>query len=68
MGRGVRDTAGRRCISSIREVTDADGAQIVSNEIYAPGPGRRAVPAVPVRAATLEELTATGWQPPGQVA
>jgi pilus assembly protein CpaF len=60
------DTRGHRCISSIREVTDADGRQIVSNEVYAPGPDRRAVPAVPVRAATLEELAATGWQPPGQ--
>jgi Flp pilus assembly CpaF family ATPase len=60
------DTSGCRCIASIREVTDADGRQIVSNEVYAPGPDRRAVPAVPVRAATLEELAATGWQPPGQ--
>ncbi len=60
------DTSGRRCISSIREVTDADGRQIVSNEVYAPGPGRRAVPSVPVRAATLEELAVTGYQPPGQ--
>ncbi len=57
------DTSGRRCIASIREVTDADGRQVVSNEIYAPGPDRRAVPSVPVRAATMEELAATGYQP-----
>jgi pilus assembly protein CpaF len=57
------DTAGQRCISSIREVTDADGRQVVSNEIYAPGPDRRAVPSVPVRAATMEELAAAGYQP-----
>jgi len=56
------DTAGRRCVSSIREVTDADGRQVVSNEIWAPGPDRRAIPAVPVRAATLEELAAAGYQ------
>ena len=43
------DRHGRRCISSIREVTDADGRQVVSNEVYAPGPDRRAVPSVPVR-------------------
>ena len=59
------DTTGRRCISSIREVTDADGRQVVSNEIYAPGPDRRAIPSVPVRAATLEELAAAGYQPDG---
>jgi pilus assembly protein CpaF len=59
------DTAGRRCISSIREVTDADGRQVVSNEIYAPGPDRRAIPSVPVRAATMEELAAAGYQPEG---
>jgi len=57
------DTVGQRCISSIREVTDADGRQVVSNEIYAPGPDRRAVPSVPVRAATMEELAAAGYQP-----
>jgi Flp pilus assembly CpaF family ATPase len=62
------DDQGRRCIASIREVTGADGPQIVSNEIYAPGPGRRAVPAVPVRAATLDELAAAGYQPARQVA
>ena len=60
------DTAGRRCVSSVREVTDADGRQVVSNEVYAPGPDRRAVASVPVRAATMEELAAAGYQPPGQ--
>jgi pilus assembly protein CpaF len=59
------DSAGRRCISSIREVVDADGRQVVSNEVYAPGPDRRAVPAVPVRAATLDELAAAGYRPAG---
>jgi pilus assembly protein CpaF len=56
---------GQRCITSIREVTDADGRQVISNEVYAPGTDRRAVPSVPVRAATLEELEATGYQPTG---
>ncbi len=53
----------QRMISSIREVTGADGPQIISNEIYAPGPGGRAVPAVPLRAATLDDLAAAGYQP-----
>jgi Flp pilus assembly CpaF family ATPase len=56
---------GHRCITSIREVTDADGRQVISNEVYTPGPDRRAVPSVPVRAATLEELAAVGYQTTG---
>ena len=57
------DTSGARCVSSIREITDADGRQVASNEVWAPGPDRRAVPAVPVRAATMEELEAAGYRP-----
>lgn len=53
---------GQRVISSIREVVDADGRQVISNEIYAPGPGRCAVPAAPVRAATLDDLAAAGYE------
>jgi Flp pilus assembly CpaF family ATPase len=63
------DTSGRRCVSSVREITDADGRQVASNEVWTPGPDRRAVPSVPVRAATLEELEAAGYRPgPGQAA
>ena len=49
---------GQRVVSSIREVTDADGRQVVSNEIYAPGPDRRANRAAPLRATTADELAA----------
>jgi pilus assembly protein CpaF len=62
------DRDGNRCVTSIREVTDADGRLVVSNEVYAPGPDRHAVPAVPVRADTMDELTTVGYRPPGQVA
>ena len=58
------DSGGRRCVSSIREVTDADGRQVVSNEVYRPGPDRRAVPSVPVRADTMEELVLAGYRHP----
>ena len=51
---------GQRVVSSIREVTDADGRQVVSNEIYAPGPDRRANRAAPLRTATADELAAAG--------
>ncbi|MGO4430991.1 ATPase, T2SS/T4P/T4SS family, partial [Streptomyces sp. MCAF7] len=43
------DAEGRRAIGSVREVVDADGPQLVSNEIYRPGPEGRAVPATPLR-------------------
>ncbi|MBA4867289.1 CpaF family protein, partial [Streptomyces sp. PSKA54] len=49
-----------RVIDSVREVIDADGAQIVSNEVYRPGPDGRAVPAAPLRSETLEDLVAAG--------
>lgn len=54
------DAAGRRVIDSVREVIDADGAQIVSNEIYRPGPDGRGVPATPLRTETLNDLVAAG--------
>jgi pilus assembly protein CpaF len=57
------DGSRARCVSSVREITDADGRQVASNEVWAPGPDRRAVQAVPVRAATMEELAAAGYRP-----
>ncbi|HZU80040.1 MAG TPA: ATPase, T2SS/T4P/T4SS family, partial [Acidimicrobiales bacterium] len=50
-----------RFVSSVREVVDAEGAQVVSNEVYAPGPDRRAVPAAPLRPATAAELARSGY-------
>jgi pilus assembly protein CpaF len=47
---------GQRVVTSIREIVDADGRQVISNEIYAPGPDRHAVPAAPLRAATASDL------------
>ncbi|WP_078900445.1 ATPase, T2SS/T4P/T4SS family [Streptomyces sp. SBT349] len=54
------DTARRRVVDSIREVLDADGVQVVSNEVFRPGPDGRAVPGTPLRSETLEELAAAG--------
>ncbi|MFD0530376.1 CpaF family protein [Kitasatospora arboriphila] len=62
----ARDAQGRRAVSSIREIVDADGAQLVSNEVYRPGPDRRAEAAYPLRAQTLEDLAAAGYRPPVQ--
>ncbi|MCX4750571.1 ATPase, T2SS/T4P/T4SS family [Kitasatospora sp. NBC_01287] len=63
----ARDTAGRRVLSSVREIVDADGGQLVSNEVYRPGPDRRAVAAVPLRATTVEDLVAVGFRVPDMV-
>ncbi|MEU3962964.1 ATPase, T2SS/T4P/T4SS family [Streptomyces buecherae] len=54
------DASGRRVVDSVREVIDADGAQIVSNEVYRPGADGRAVPATPLRVETLNDLVAAG--------
>jgi Flp pilus assembly CpaF family ATPase len=51
---------GVRCVSSVREVVDADGPRIVSNEVFVPGPGGRAVPGYPMRDATLALLEEHG--------
>jgi pilus assembly protein CpaF len=56
-----------RFVSSVREVVDAEGTQVISNEIYAPGPGRRAVVAAPLRPTTASELTTFGHLLAGQV-
>lgn len=52
-----------RFISSVREVVDADGFQVISNEVFKPGTDRRAVPEAPLRSSTLDELVAQGYDP-----
>src|SRR5207248_5099293 len=54
------DAQGHRVVSSIREVVDADGQQVVSNEVFRPSADGRAVPGVPLRAETLDQLVAVG--------
>ena len=56
-------TDDRRVVSSLREVTGADGRHVVSNEVYTPGTDLRAVPATPIRAQTLDRLFAAGLDP-----
>lgn len=62
LARGLDRTT--RVVSSIREVVGAEGSQVISNEIYRPGPDRRARPvAGALRADTLDELTDVGFDP-----
>ncbi|KJE19438.1 Flp pilus assembly protein, ATPase CpaF [Frankia torreyi] len=51
-------TQGRRVVSSVREVTGADGLLVTSNEVWRPGADGAAVPAVPLRAETAAAVDA----------
>ena len=53
---------GRRVVTSVREVVDVDGPQLVSNEIFQPGPDGRAVPGFPIRDDTMHRLVAHGFE------
>jgi len=53
----------RRFVSSIREVIDAEGLQVISNEVFRPGPDRRALPGAPVTTSMLDELMDHGFEP-----
>ncbi|MCX5535742.1 ATPase, T2SS/T4P/T4SS family [Streptomyces sp. NBC_00006] len=55
------DASGCRVVDSVREVIDADGPQVVSNEVYRSGPGGRAAPGAPLRTETAGDLVAVGW-------
>jgi len=52
-----------RYVASVREVVDAEGPMVVSNEIFRPGLDGRAVPGAPMRNDTLEQLAAAGFDP-----
>lgn len=53
-----------RFVSSVREVVDAEGGQVISNEVFRPGPDRRAQVASPLRPETQRELIQFGYRPP----
>ena len=52
---------GVRMVASVREVVDADGAQIVSNEVFVPGSDGLGVPGYPLREATQVLLEEHGY-------
>jgi Flp pilus assembly CpaF family ATPase len=54
---------GQRVVSSVREVVGFDGRDVISNEVWRPGPDRRATPATPLRSETLARLEAAGLAP-----
>jgi pilus assembly protein CpaF len=54
---------GRRFVTSVREVADADGLQVASNEIFRPGPDGRAVPGAPPSTDLMDKLVYHGFDP-----
>ena len=48
---------------SASRITDTDGDQIISNEVYRPGPDKRALPATQLRTNTLDRLVEVGFDP-----
>ncbi len=59
----ARPARRQRFVSSIREVVDAEGSQVISNEIFRPGPDRRAEVGAPLRPDTLRDLLRHGYEP-----
>jgi pilus assembly protein CpaF len=58
---GAGSRATERFVASLREVVDADGPQVVSNEIWRPDQSGRAAPASPASEATRHALAAAGY-------
>ncbi|MBS2545356.1 CpaF family protein [Catenulispora sp. NL8] len=49
-----------RVVASIREIVDADGSQLITNEVYRPDPAGRAEPTGALTAARAKRLEAAG--------
>jgi pilus assembly protein CpaF len=52
---------GRRFVTGVREVVDADATQVRSNEIYRPGPDKRAVLSGRFSDAMVDRLADVGF-------
>ena len=61
--KGFGEGGMRRYISSVREVVGAEGPLVLSNEIFVPGPDRRAIPGSPLRTSTMQQLEEVGFDP-----
>jgi len=57
-----------RVVSSVREITGVsdDYMRVTSNEVWKPGPDRRAVWSGAMQTSTAEALEAAGWRHPGR--
>jgi Flp pilus assembly CpaF family ATPase len=57
-----------RYVASVRQVVGANGAQVVTNELFRPGAGGAAEQAMPIPVDLLGELSEHGYAPDGLVA
>ncbi len=57
----LREPHSLRQIASVREVVDADGPLVVSNEVWRPAPDGRAAPGAPLRDSTALALAEHGY-------
>ncbi len=60
-GNGAPRTARSRYVTSVREVVDAEGPLVISNEVWRPGADGRAVRGAPLRESTAAALAAHGY-------
>jgi Flp pilus assembly CpaF family ATPase len=58
-----KSTDGRRFVTGIREVVDADAVQVRSNEIFRPGPAREAVLTGRFSDNMIDRLAEVGYDP-----
>lgn len=61
--RGFAPVRRQRYVASVREVVDAEGLQVISNEVYRADGISDAVACAPLRSATLEQLVEHGFEP-----
>jgi Flp pilus assembly CpaF family ATPase len=59
----IAKSSNGRWVSSVRQVVGVDGSNVVTNELFRPGPDGRAIPGVPVPHDLTELLVAHGWDP-----
>jgi len=59
----IAKTRHGRFVASVRQVIDADGRQVITNELFRPGHDGRAVPGVPLPHDLADELAAEGYDP-----
>jgi Flp pilus assembly CpaF family ATPase len=57
----IAKTRDGRFVASVRQVVNADGNRVVTNELFKPGPDGRAVPGTPIPADLLADLVAHGY-------
>ncbi len=53
----------QRYVASVREVIDAEGLQVISNEVYRADHTAGRVTGAPLKSATMDELVACGFEP-----